>query len=101
MSRFQNDVLLYSQNHFGYTFPEMHRAILLFWNGNLVKDQETAILGQLHEQGPGLKFRIKQMPPALSFSVNALKGYYAINQGNPHAPTFYDLRAGFWYAFTH
>jgi hypothetical protein len=97
VSRFQNDILLYSQNHIGYTF----KNVQLYWNGNLVTDKNRQYWANYTEQGPGLKFRIKQMPPALSFSINALKGNYSITQGNPHAPTFYDLRAGLWYAFTH
>jgi hypothetical protein len=32
--------------------------------------------------------------------VNAVRGRYLIRQGNPWAPEFYDLRAGFWYAGT-
>ena len=35
------------------------------------------------------------------FTVNFLRGVYTVNQGNPRRPNFYDLSAGFWYAFTH
>jgi hypothetical protein len=33
------------------------------------------------------------------FSVNALRGNYLVQDGNPRGPVFYDLRVGFWYAF--
>jgi len=33
--------------------------------------------------------------------VNLMRGVQTVNQGNPRGPTFFDLRAGVWYAFTH
>jgi hypothetical protein len=41
------------------------------------------------------------MPKAMAFSVNFVRGVYTMNQDNPRRPNFFDLRAGFWYAFTH
>jgi len=101
VSRFQNDVLFYSQNRFGYTLPAMATIQLqLFWNGNATRDLNRQYWANYFEQGPGIKFRTKQMPRSLAFHVSAVKGYYTIREGNPRGPHFYDLRAGFWYAFT-
>ncbi|MEP6537022.1 MAG: tetratricopeptide repeat protein [Bryobacteraceae bacterium] len=101
VSRFQNDVLLYSQNHLGYTLPEIATIqFQMFWNGNVTRDWNRQYWANYYEQGPGVKFRTRQMPRALAFQVSAVKGYYTIRDGNPHGAHFYDLRAGFWYAFT-
>ena len=35
------------------------------------------------------------------FSVNLLRGAYTLPQHGVRKPNFYDVRAGFWYAFTH
>ncbi len=102
VSRFQNDVLFYSQNHFGYTLPEMaSMQFQFFWNGNATTDMNRQYWANYFEQGPGVKFRTKQMPRSLAFTVSAVKGYYTVREGNPRGAHFYDLRAGFWYAFTH
>jgi hypothetical protein len=53
------------------------------------------------EAGPGIRFRWPFMPPSLMFSVNVLRGAYTLPQYGARKPNFYDLRAGFWYAFTH
>jgi hypothetical protein len=34
------------------------------------------------------------------FSISFLRGAYTENEGNPRRPNYYDVRAGFWYAFT-
>ncbi len=102
VSRFQNDVLFYSQNRLGYTLREMAGVQLqLFWNGNATTDLNRQYWANYFEQGPGMKFRTRQMPRSLAFTVSAVKGYYTIQEGNPRGAHFYDLRAGFWYAFTH
>lgn len=102
VSRFQNDILFYSQNHFGYTFPPLASLqFQLFWNGNGTRDINRQYWANYFEQGPGLKFRAKQMAPSLAFTVSAVKGIYTVMAGNPRGPNFYDVRAGLWYAFTH
>ncbi len=97
VSRFGNDSLLYSQNHFGYTFPWQFQV---FWNANITKDLNNQYWANYTEQGPGLKFHFKWMPPALSLTVSALRGNYLVMEGNPHGPRYNDVRAGLWYAFT-
>jgi tetratricopeptide (TPR) repeat protein len=102
VSRFANDFILYSQNHTGYTLPSLGGLQLQFyWNTNLTADAKRQYWANFFEQGPGIKFRLPGMPRALSFTANAVRGQYLVNQGNPRGPIFYDFRVGLWYAFTH
>lgn len=103
VSRFNHDLLLYSQNRAGYTLPSSESAgfqAQLFWNLNLTVDSKRQYWANTVEYGPGLRFRFAALPPSLAFSVNALRGTYLVQDGNPRGPNYYDLRAGFWYAFT-
>jgi Tfp pilus assembly protein PilF len=93
VSRFSNDMLLYSQNRTGYA---LHKT-QLYWNWNATVDALGQYWANYVETGPGLRFRFK----GLLFSVNLLRGTYLTNQGNPRRPNFNDLRMGIWYAFTH
>ena len=52
------------------------------------------------ETGPGVRFRFEEWRVPLRFSVEALRGAYLVNQGNPRRPNFNDVRVGIWYAFT-
>ena len=104
VSRFQNDVLLYTQNRSGYTFA---RSELLgfqaqfYLNYNATVDRLHEYWANYAEIGPGLRFRFAGLPKSMLFSVNFLRGAYLVNQDNPRRPNFFDLRAGFWYAFSH
>jgi hypothetical protein len=102
VSRFQNDVILYSQNRFGFTLPVVAGGLQsqLFWNYHITADAKRQYWANFLETGPGLRFRFRWMPPSLSLTVSALRGAYRIVEGNPRAPVFYDLRAGIWYAYT-
>jgi Tfp pilus assembly protein PilF len=102
VSRFDKDMLFYSQNRAGYTFRSSEAGFQaqLLWNWNITVDSKRQYWANYTETGPGLRFRVPALPPALSFTVNALKGSYLVQEGNPRGPVFYDLRAGFWYAFT-
>ena len=102
VSRFQNDVILYSQNRFGFTLPVVTGGLQsqLFWNYHITADAKRQYWANFLETGPGLRFRFRWMPPSLSLTVSALRGAYRIVEGNPRAPVFYDLRAGIWYAYT-
>jgi tetratricopeptide (TPR) repeat protein len=97
MSRFDRDVLLYSQNMAGYTLPQLGGLRLqVYANGNLTADTKLQDWANFVEAGPGLRFRWEGLPPSLAFSVNALRGVHT----RAHKPGFSDFRAGFWYAFT-
>jgi Flp pilus assembly protein TadD len=104
VSRFQHDFLVYSQNRAGYTLRASESLGLhaqLFWNWNVTVDSKSQYWANYVETGPGVRFRFAALPPALLFTVNAMRGSYLIMDGNPQGPNFYDLRVGFWYAFTH
>jgi Flp pilus assembly protein TadD len=104
VSRFQDDMLLYSQNRAGYTFSPMEGyggfQAQLYWNGNFTTDRLQQYWANYAETGPGLRFRFRDLPKSLLFSVNFVRGVYLVNEGNPRRPNFFDLRAGLWYAFT-
>jgi Tfp pilus assembly protein PilF len=103
VSRFAHDTLLYSQNRTGYTFRSFEAGgfhAQLYWNWNITVDALGQYWANYAETGPGLKFRFESLPAPVSFSVNAVRGAYLVNQGNPHGPNFNDVRVGIWYAFT-
>ena len=104
VSRFQDDLLFYTQNRSGYTLAKSESAgfqAQLYWNFNATVDRLRQYWANYAETGPGLRFRFQAMPKGMIFSVNFLRGAYLINQDNPRRPNFFDLRAGFWYAFSH
>jgi tetratricopeptide (TPR) repeat protein len=105
VSHFSNDTLLYSQTRTGYTFrpPENWGGfqVQVYWNWNLTVDVQRQYWANYVEFGPGVRMRIPSFPQHMLLSVDALRGSYLINEGNPRRPVFNDLRAGIWYAFTH
>jgi Flp pilus assembly protein TadD len=104
VSRFQNDVVLYSQNRLGCTFPAVAALgglqTQFYWNGNVSADLRRQYWANVVEFGPGVRFRWKGMPPSWVFSVNFLRGAYTLNESNPRGPNFFDLRVGVWYSLT-
>jgi Tfp pilus assembly protein PilF len=105
LSRFGNDFLTYSQNRLGFTPRPLEAFGGLRWqlylNGNFTMDDKRQAWANFAEAGPGIRFRWPWMPQALMFSVNAMRGAYTLPQNGLRKPNFFDLRAGFWYAFTH
>lgn len=103
VSRFQNDMIYYSQNRSGYTFATREGfggfQPQLYWNANFDADRLHEYWANTVETGPGFRFRFRDFPRAL-FSVNFLRGAYTINLDNPRRPNYFDLRVGLWYAFT-
>lgn len=104
VSRFQDDMLYYSQNRAGYTFATAEGfgglQEQLYWNGNATADRLHQYWANYAETGPGLRFRFRDLPKSLLFSVNFLRGAYTINLDNPRRPNYFDLRVGLWYAFS-
>jgi Tfp pilus assembly protein PilF len=104
VSRFNKDMLLYSQNRTGYTFRstegigDFHAQV--FWNWNVTADQLHQYWANYVETGPGVKFRFEAMPQPMMFTFSALRGAYLVNQGNPRRPNFNDVRIGLWYALS-
>jgi Flp pilus assembly protein TadD len=105
VSRFQDDLLFYSQNRAGYTFAKPESGPLLqaqiYWNFNGTADRLHQYWANYVESGPGVRFRLRNMPKGMLYSVNFVRGVYTVNEYNPRRPNFFDLRIGFWYAFTH
>jgi len=96
VSRFGNDTIAYSQNQAGYTVrPLAGLRVQLYGNANLTVDSKRQPWANFAEAGPGLRFRWASMPPALVFTVNALRGVYLQT-----TKSFNDVRVGFWYALT-
>lgn len=104
VSRFQDDMLFYSQNRVGYTFSSAEGLgglqEQIDWNGNATADRLHQSWANYAETGPGLRFRFRDLPKGLLFSVNFLRGAYTVNLDNPRRPNFFDLRVGLWYAFS-
>lgn len=98
--RFDNDTLLYSQNRFGHDLPGTWLRSQVYWNWNATFDVKREYWANFLETGPGVRFHPGWAPPSVLVSINALRGIYLINAGNPHPPMFNDLRVGVWYAFT-
>lgn len=107
ISRFNNDMLAYSQNRAGYTLRSLqmkaagdsgglHAQVL--WNVNLTADAQRQYWANYLETGPGLRFRFDKSP--ILYSVSLLRGAYLVNLYNPRRPNYTELRVGVWYAFT-
>jgi Tfp pilus assembly protein PilF len=101
VSRFDHDTLAYSQNRIGFTFREPETSTgfhaQAYWNWGVTTDLKRDYWANTLETGPGVRFQVAW----LLISVNALRGAYLVNAGNPRAPFYNDLRIGVWYAFTH
>jgi hypothetical protein len=97
VSRFNNSVLLYTQNQFGYTAGA---SFQLYWNANVTGGARGQYWGNFAETGPGVRVRWPGLPEALHFGFDLLRGAHTINRGNPRRPNFVDVRVGFWYAFS-
>lgn len=107
ISRFNDDMLAYSQNRAGYTLRALtkgpaenggfHAQVL--WNANLTADSQRQYWANYVETGPGLRFRFDKSP--VLYSVSLLRGVYLVNLYNPRRPNYNELRVGVWYAFTH
>jgi hypothetical protein len=104
VSRFGNDAIFYAQARAGYTLRGAEGAKgfhgQFLWNFNVTADLKSQYWANFAETGPGFKFRFEQLPASLLFSVNALRGVYLINDGNPRRPNYNEVRVGIWYAFT-
>jgi Tfp pilus assembly protein PilF len=98
VSRFQDDLLFYSQNRAGYTFAGGKAQG--YWNFDATVDRLGQYWANYADTGPGVRFRVEPLPKSMYFTVSYLRGVYLVNQDNPHRPNFWELRAGFWYAFT-
>jgi tetratricopeptide (TPR) repeat protein len=100
VSRFENSLLLYSQNRIGYNAGGESCSIAFYINLNATAGSKRQYWSNFAEAGPGMRFRLPWFPRGLLFSADVLRGAHTLNAGNPRRPNYYDFRAGFWYAFT-
>lgn len=100
VSRFNNDLLNYSQSRAGYTSSLGGFKIQTFWNNNITFDVKKQYWANFVETGPGFRFHPPRAPPSLAITLGLIRGVYLRNEGNPHRPNFVDFRVGIWYAFT-
>ncbi len=100
VSRFDDDLLNYSQNRFGFTSTHGAFKIQPFWGSNVTFDVKREYWGNFAETGPGFRFRPPGVPRSVWINLGVIRGVYLINADNPHRPNYIDFRAGVWYAFT-
>ncbi|HWE50273.1 MAG TPA: tetratricopeptide repeat protein [Bryobacteraceae bacterium] len=100
VSHFLNDLMTYSQNKAGYAAESGGVKMQTFWSSNITFDVKRQYWANFAETGPGFRFRLPGMPASMSVTLNAVRGAYLVNRGNPRGPNFNDFRAGVWYAFT-
>jgi len=103
VSRFANTFLVSSRNRAGYTAPVCEAMggfqLQVYWNGNLNLDAKRQAWANFTDTGPGARFRWREMPSALTFSLELLRGRYLLNDGS-RSRSYDDVRVGIWYAFT-
>jgi len=99
VSRFNKDMLLYSQNRTGFTFVPESANLQTFWSWNATFDSRGFSWANYFEIGPGVRWRFDAMPKSMFFTVQALRGTYLIHD-EAHKAHYNDFRAGIWYAFT-
>jgi len=97
VSRFDNDIVLVSQNKIGWTHSPFLQT---FTSINTNTDAKSQYWANFLEFGAGIRARWSGLPPNIHFSLQALRGVYTRNEGNPRRPNYFDVRAGFWYAIT-
>ncbi len=101
VSRFGNDSLAVLQNKGGFNLPRfglLHSQV--FVNADVTQDTLRQYWANFVDLGPGVRLHLNGTPQSLVFSMSLVRGVYTHNEGNPRSPNFFDVRAGFWYAFT-
>lgn len=100
VSRFDDDLLNYSQNRVGFTRTVGAFKIQPFWSNNITFDVRREYWANFAETGPGFRFRPPGVRPSVWMTLGVVRGAYLINADNPYRPNYTDFRAGVWYAFT-
>jgi Flp pilus assembly protein TadD len=101
VSRFSNDLFLYSQTHAGYTLFHSTGGFQaqLMTTSNLTLDRNGHPWANTFELGPGVRLRLPGMPAGLSFRAELLRGRYLFQNIYSRRPDYWDTRIGMWYAF--
>jgi tetratricopeptide (TPR) repeat protein len=100
VSRFDNDLLNYTQNKIGFTSSVGGFKVQTFWSDNLTFDVKRQYWANFVETGPGFRFHPPHTPPSLAITAGLVRGVYLVNEDNPRRPNFVDFRVGIWYAIT-
>jgi tetratricopeptide (TPR) repeat protein len=100
-SRLGKDMIVYTQARYGYTPDLGGFKLQVYANANVTFDARRQDWANFVELGPGVRFRWDPLPPSLTFSVNLLRGAYTRKDSQTPRPTYFDLRAGFGYAFSY
>ncbi len=100
VSRFDNDLLNYTQSRTGVTSTLGGVKAQVFWSNNLTFDARRQYWANFAETGPGVRVHPPGTPAATTVTVSLIRGVYLVNAGNPRGPNYNDLRIGVWYAFT-
>ncbi len=100
VSRFDDDLINYSQSRIGFTTTWGPFKAQPFWTNNVTFDVKRQYWANYVETGPGFRFRPPGAPKSFWVTLGAVRGAYLMNEGNPWRPNFNDIRAGIWYAFT-
>jgi tetratricopeptide (TPR) repeat protein len=96
--RFDKDWLFYSQHRAGETFHFANgTSVQALFNFNYVRDVKREYWANTIEIGPGLRFRLPWMPPAMYWSADVLHGFYTAPSPRPN---YNDIRVSMWYAVT-
>lgn len=101
VSRFNDDLLNYTQTRTGLTAALAGVKTQFFWANNLTFDARRQYWANFAETGPGFRFRPPHTPRSATITLSLMRGVYLINAGNPRGPNYNDFRIGVWYAFTH
>jgi hypothetical protein len=100
VSRFDNDLLNYTQSKIGFTSSIGGFKVQTFWGDNLTFDVKRQYWANFVETGPGFRFHPPHTPPSLAITVAGVRGVYLVNEDNPRRPNYFDFRVGIWYAIT-
>ena len=100
VSRFDNDLINYSQTRIGFSSTVAGFRVQPYWNVNGTVDLKRQYWANFAETGPGFRFHPPGVPASMWVSVGVVRGVYLVNEGNPRRPNYNDFRAGVWYAFT-
>ncbi len=100
VSRFDNDLINYSQTRIGYSSSLSTFRVQPYWSVNATVDVKRQYWANYAETGPGFRFHPPATPASMWISVGVVRGVYLVNEGNPRRPNYNDFRAGVWYAFT-
>lgn len=98
LSRFDHDTLFYSQNRFGVHLRD--KPLQIYANLHLTADLRRTDWANYFELGPGLRWRPPGLPRSLYLFADAVYGRHLL-AGNGGKHSYYDVRAGVWYAFTY